>query len=272
MHRLEQPQRAEPQYDSRIWDVDDEAKAALSFNTPKKLEAPLALVAKRSTPRGHNTSPKKQAATAMTGSLPPKVSGPGLEGTKKARISQSPNTKALNPYQVLAEDVDEVTAPGEHDVQEIHDSKSSEEEESAEDSSAQEGDKQRPGLSDDVNGRTQPSEDLNISYGTIPDDADSFVDSLADVQLFPDSPEQKRTPTENAMSEAAGTSNDINNEFPVSEAQDTALQMREIAAVTLQRIAETQNELKRMRVDSPPKTSKSAKPDAGKRADTGNET
>jgi hypothetical protein len=166
----------------------------------------------------------------------------------------------MNQYQALAEDVDNATvAPnGEQDV--IINVESDDEElgSDCEESNTK-------GPREDAS-ETLLSEDLNISYGTIQDDAESFVDSIADVHLL-DSPVQTR-PVQATVTRA-GTLTDIDDEFPVSEAKDKELQMKEIATVTLQRITEAQNELKRMRVDSPQKTSKSSKPDAGERADTG---
>ena len=269
MHRMEQPRKFSPQYDTSMWDDDDEAAAAQSFATPQKTEAPI-MVVKR------HRSRKDSSTQKMAGNNFRKVLQESaretitiVEGTKKARISQSPETKSMNPYQFLAADIDEddddeASAPTDQVFLDL----------ASDDDSAVVVITGNPRDTIDEESDTK-SQDQNVSYGTIPDDAASYVDTedLPSVET-----EKEAQPADAEAIIAAESSHpaqivdrtDI--ECPVTVLPDKELQIRETTAATLQRISEAQNELKRMRVDSPQKTSKNFKPDAGERADTGAET
>ena len=140
---------------------------------------------------------------------------------KKARISLSPATKSLNPYQALSD-----AGTDEDDVNESN--------ETIEIDSDDEP-VQLPAANDAAS--LAPSEDLNISYGTIEPDAVSFDDDLDDSSL-------QQTVTRCHAEGSKG------------------------AVGMAQQIAETQENLRKLRVQ-PTNTAVPFKPDAGEGADTG---
>ena len=170
LHRLSQPKKALSSYDTGTWDSDDELAAELSYATPMKIATP-SIVVKR---RGKALSPSKVSIMDRSAEQPSAASSlverKILEGKKKARISTSPETKSMNPYQVLADDADTESVVSTNDEIVVIDS-------------GNESGQETPNDPDNVvnpNTSVAQSDDLNISYGTVPDDADSFVDSLAD--------------------------------------------------------------------------------------------
>ena len=244
LHRLSQPNQTSPTYDTGIWDSEDEIAAELSYATPMKVAAP-AIVVKR---RGKALSPSKvpqmdSHATQQSVSSP--LERRILEGKKKARISTSPETKSMNPYQALADDADtESVISTNEEIVEIDSGNESEK-------AVQPG----PETKTCINTSVAQSDDLNISYGTVPDDADSFVDSCGETELDNDIPPS------------------------ITPARDPPARALELAALMTTRLSEAQDELKRMRVDSPkvqtPQTTSpkllALKPDADESVDTGRE-
>ena len=153
---------------------------------------------------------------------------------KKACISGSPGSETANQYQVLASSLDDESEQLLEIINEDEPDKTEEPEETSR-----------------YLDQTEASMDQDISFCTVPENAESFADSFDD---------------------------QLEAEFPSSELKDNELQAKEAAANIITRIEETQHQLRTLRVESPAANAllntgdgdlPTSKPDAGDSAGTG---